>query len=346
MKRRAAVACTLAVILGVLPAGALADIEVTSLYFARGVPNRIRTELKGSALEAIIDGVQLVTNIVGIIRGLASGDPFGVITGAMGAYREALQLSNSAGDKTAWGEMRVTLYTTETSSIQFRVKSDDDPIGHLRVGAPRIRGIRVRGAPRSDTSDSGLGRDLTATVTLDGTQLRPGRYPFVFSTKETNCSQCLSVIHLVTVEVKRPVTAQPCPRQPACSRQRARYDEALRDYEVAGARLRSNAARASARYMRELTRRLEICRRTGERSGNCDSDPDPGPCPGLALGATAAQCRQLADLKRNVEEKRRLADAEWARGVSMGCCLFGVPGGRPSRPVDPRSRDHRAPRSN
>ena len=320
-----ALCLTAALTLGAMPAHA--DLKVTTSVNGT---TRLTTSLGGSVLEAIIDGLQLTSNIIGMISGLASGDPFGVLNGALGAYREALQLGGSAGDHSAQGDLAVTFDPNHATRavITFRVVSNDDPLGAVRIGAPILDGLVLRTPPREDFSDRGIGKDVSASVIVDLTRINPGRYPLVFTTKETNCSQCLSVAHVVTMEVTRR-----CPKQGTCATKRATYDDAVRAYNLARASVHTAAATASRNYLRLLGQQ-RACLKNHANPSACNSIElaADGPCPDLALGATAAQCTRIRSLQAAIAPTQRRMEAAWSVGVNMQCCLFDCRGGRADQP--------------
>ena len=326
MKTRTRSALLLAALLAA--AGpAHADLSVTTKLNST---TKITTQLDGSVLEAIVDGLQLAANVVSMIRSIASGDAIGVLNGAIGAYREALQLMASSGDRAASGEASVVLdpNLAPSARLTFRVVSNDDPLGAVRVAGPLLDGVRYTTPAREDFSDRGIGRDVSARVDLDLTRVAPGRYPFVFTTKETDCHQCLSVVHVMTVEVKRR-----CPVQGTCAAQRATYETASRTHATAQGAVRTAAATASRTYLRQLTR-LKACLKNHANPSACDylELAADGQCPALAFGATAADCTRIRNAQAAADAARVRKDAVWQQGVSMGCCLFGCTGGRADRP--------------
>ena len=260
----------------------------------------------------------------------------GAAAGVVNVYRAVSGIGyapgygGSAGDHSAQGDLAVTFDPNHATRavITFRVVSNDDPLGAVRIGAPILDGLVLRTPPREDFSDRGIGKDVSASVIVDLTRINPGRYPLVFTTKETNCSQCLSVAHVVTMEVTRR-----CPKQGTCATKRATYDDAVRAYNLARASVHTAAATASRNYLRLLGQQ-RACLKNHANPSACNSIElaADGPCPDLALGATAAQCTRIRSLQAAIAPAQRRMEAAWSVGVNMQCCLFDCRGGRADQP--------------
>ena len=130
-----------AAVLGAASSPARADLTVTTKL---GSSTRITTQLNGSIGEAIIDGLQLAANVISMIRGIASGDAFSAISGAIGAYNEALQLGGSAGDKSASGYATVvldpntTLITRDPQEGTVLLRTFQSPFGRTFGSIPEM----------------------------------------------------------------------------------------------------------------------------------------------------------------------------------------------------------------
>ena len=175
----------------------------------------------GTFLEAMIDAAQTLNAIKNAVQAVIAQNFPAAAQELKKAYDEAVELQQSGADKTSVQKAYVRLdqaapYTRVT--LTFDASSDDDPFRDLRVAAPRVRYT----LPGNGTGDDGgpvptMGATLDAVVIEQiqgGRGSRSGRavvtlypkrmpqgafYPVLFSTKETDCSICLGILHDIEV---------------------------------------------------------------------------------------------------------------------------------------------------
>jgi hypothetical protein len=302
--------------------------------------------VEASFFEAFIDAVQLLDKIYQVVKNIVAENYAGAVWEMYGAYDEALQLGDSAGDKKSVQQAYVSLdqnapYTTVT--LTFQVWSDDDTFGDLKVAAPIVRYDLAPAIPGTLKRSAGgvipavsVGpitggrgqRSGLVSVTFSPKNMPLGRYPIAFSAQEANCSICLGIVHVIYVSVYKTCRLTPNSGCDILSRQWASLQSELLSQKASLYPL-------FADFRRREQARIRYC---GTPNINrtppvgCDGINDDrineGSCPDLAVGLSSSACEQARQIFDRIGEIEDQMELVAARIFEQKCCHEVVnPGG-------------------